>query len=431
VRSTPGNSEIRSTAAHNTNPNTSLRAVKTNTVRNTLNSRSVEGVLRNTRELHNSHTRANITATAATAPWHNGREHGWWRHRNGGYGWVGPLYWPFAYYDMYDYAMWGGGYDDSFWGYGYGDIYAGLFALYDYDELTGYLPQYASTDPGTTTPASGPSPASAAPETPTGTTDQLAQMCGQDSRDIAGLPIDQFQQAIQLTDAQRSALDDLANASAKAAQDIKAACPTDIALTAPSRLAAMERRIEAMIAAVAVMQSPLEKFYDLLSDEQKARLTALANDQREAKAAEKAAGSGQACGAAQPDVMEWPTAEIDRTVQPTEAQRASLVALQDASTKAADMLKASCPTDNPLTPPARLAGVGHRLESILQAVKTVRSALNDFYGMLSDEQKAKFEAIGPLRTSQAETPEVTPTNVRRRGPPDVEQIIRRLIPLRF
>jgi hypothetical protein len=56
---------------------------------------------------------------------------------------------------------------------------------------------------------------------------------------------------------------------------------------------------------------------------QKARMTALANDERQSKAAEK-----PTCGAAQPGVMEWPKAEIDRTVQPTEAQRASLVALQ-------------------------------------------------------------------------------------------------------
>ena len=58
-------------------------------------------------------------------------------------------------------------------------------------------------------------------------------------------------------------------------------------------------------------------------------------------------------------MTEWPTADIDRTVRPTEAQRASLVALEDATAKAADMLKASCPTDNPLTPPARLAAVGN------------------------------------------------------------------------
>jgi hypothetical protein len=81
-------------------------------------------------------------------------------------------------------------------------------------------------------------------------------MCGADSRDIAGLSVDQVQQTIQLTDAQRAALDDLANASAKAAQGIKAACPTDIALTAPSRLAHMQQRIEAMIAAVEIVQCP-------------------------------------------------------------------------------------------------------------------------------------------------------------------------------
>ena len=65
---------------------------------------------------------------------------------------------------MYNYAMWGNGYDDLFWGYGYGDIYAGIFAPYGYDDLTGYLPQYASGNPGDPAlgqapPASEPAPA--------------------------------------------------------------------------------------------------------------------------------------------------------------------------------------------------------------------------------------------------------------------------------
>ena len=323
---------------------------------------------------------------------------------------------------MYDYAMWGDNYDDSFWGYGYDDIYVSLFAPYAYDDLTGYLPEYASAPQGTTgaTP-----PASVTPSIATG---QLAEMCGQDSHDIAGLPIDQFQQAIQPTETQQAALDDLANASLKAAQDIKAACPTDIALTAPSRLAAMQQRIEAMIAAVAIVQPALEKFYDLLSDEQKARLTALGNDQNQTQAADKPVGSlAKSCGSAQPSMTEWPTAEIDQAVHPTEAQRASLTALQNASAKAADMLKAACLTDDPLTPPARLAAVGKRLDTMLQAVKTVRSALNDFYGSLSDEQKARFEAIGPQRTSQLESLDVVHTTVRRHGINPVGQIIRRLM----
>ena len=427
----PSNNAVGQRTLPNTTRNATRNAgnvtrtanVKSNAVRKTLNSRSVAGALRNTSALRNPRSRSHITATAATAGWHDGRDggNGWWRHGNGGYGWVGPLYWPFAYYDMYDYAMWGYGYDDSFWSYGYGDIYAGIFAPYGYDDLTGYLPQYASSNPGETTPAAGTVPA--AP-------DQLTQMCGADSRDIAGLPIDKFQQAIQPTDEQRAALDDLANASVKAAQDIKAACPTDIALTAPTRLAAMQKRIEVMITAVQTVQPPLEKFYGFLSDEQKARLTALGNDQRQSKTTGQTSGSlAQTCSAAPPGVMEWPTAQIDQTVRPTDAQRASLVALQNATTQAADLLKASCLTNDPLTPPARLAAVGKRLDTMLQAVKMVSSALNDFYGTLSDEQKARFEAIGPQRTTQLEALEVVPTAAPRyrRGIPNPEQIIRRLL----
>jgi hypothetical protein len=36
---------------------------------------------------------------------------------------------------------------------------------------------------------------------------------------------------------------------------------------------------------------------------------------------------------------------------------------------------------------------------MLQAVKLVRPALEDFYAPLSDEQKPQFEAIGPRKTS--------------------------------
>jgi hypothetical protein len=301
--------------------------------------------------------------------------------------------------------MWGYGYDDPFWDYGYNDIYAGLFAPYGYDDLTGYLPQDTS----------GPRvSARQAPAGSTAATEQLAQMCGEDSRDIAGLPIDQIQRAIQPNDTQRAALDDLANASVKAAQDIKTACPTQIALTAPARLASMQARIEAMIAAVGTVQPPLQKFYDLLNDKQKAQLNALGLGQRRAEATKSKNGSvAESCGAAQAGVTDWPANEIDARVHPTEAQRASLAALQDASAKAADMLKASCQAGEAITPPARLEAIGKRLDTMLQAVKTVRAALDDFYGKLSDEQKAQFEAIGPRRTALSDQPTAAQAHARR------------------
>ena len=398
-------------------------SVRSTAVRNAMSSRSVAGALHNRSALHNPGTRAQIAASAARAGWRDGRggRAGWWQHGNGGYGWVGPLFWPFAYYDMSDYAMWGYGGDPSFWGYGYGDIYAGIFAPYGYDDLTGYLPRGGGRYSAGAAPASPASPAANPPP------DELSQMCGEDSRDIAGLPIDQIQQAIQPNDAQRTALDDLANASVKAAQGIKAACPAQIVLTAPARLAAMQARIEAMIAAVGLVQPPLDRFYDLLNDEQKARLTALGEAQRRGQAARKTDGPlTQRCGASQPGVTDWPAAEIEARLHPTETQRASLTALKDASAKAADMLKASCAPDTALTPPARLAAVGKRLDTMLQAVETVRAALDDLYGDLTDEQKAQFEAIGPGRTTASDEPTATPRHYRRHHA-SMGGIVRRLI----
>ena len=82
-------------------------------------------------------------------------------------------------------------------------------------------------------------------------------------------------------------------------------------------------------------------------------------------------------------------------MKPTDAQRASLTALQDAAAKAADILKSSCPPADARTPPARLVAVGTRLDVMLQAIGTVRPALDTFYSSLTDEQKAAFDAIGP------------------------------------
>ena len=387
----------------NSNRNAAIRSAA---VSHALNSHAVAGALHNRGALFHPNTRAHIAAAAATAGWHEGRgRDGWWRHRHGGYGWVGPVFWPFAYYDFYDYAMWGYGYDDPFWDYGYGDIYAGIFSPYGYDDLAGYWPQ--GRGGGQVSPRQGPGEKPATP-------DQLAELCGEDSRDIAGLPIDQIQKAIQPDDAQRAALDDLANASVKAAQGIRAACPTGIALTAPARIAAMQARIEALISAVDTVQPPLQKFYGLLTDEQKTRLNALGEDQRRADAARKNGSLVENCGASQPGVANWPSAEIDAKLHPTDAQRASLTALQDATAKAADMLKASCESSDAITPPARLETVHKRLDVMLQAVKGVRTALDDFYGKLSDEQKAQFEAIGPDRSGASHQSSAAPAHVRHR-----------------
>jgi hypothetical protein len=64
---------------------------------------------------------------------------------------------------------------------------------------------------------------------------------------------------------------------------------------------------------------------------------------------------------------------------------------------------------------------------MLQAVKTVRTPLDDFYGTLTDEQKAKFEAIGPDRSTLSRQSATAPTHHRRRHHAGVGGIIRRFM----
>jgi len=329
--------------------------------------------------LGNPAARRQIVAAAALAGWHGGRiANGWWRHGDGGYGWVGPLFWPFAIYDIYDYAIWGDGI--GFWDYGYPDIYAAIFAPYGHDDLAAYT---------------GPSRFGRRHRR----LPSLQQLCSDDGRENAGLPIDQIVQAIQPNEAQRVTLDGLASALISAAQVIRASCPTQAAFTAPDRLAGMQQRIEAMIKAELALEQPLGKFYDLLNDEQEARLNALAEDRRKMSAANGVAeAAAQGCGAAQPAALQWPAEEIEARLHPNDTQRAALKALQIANARAVDILNAECLPQDATTPPARLDAVDGRLEAMRQAVNLVTAALEDFYATLSDEQKAQFEAIGQKRT---------------------------------
>ena len=81
-------------------------------------------------------------------------------------------------------------------------------------------------------------------------------------------------------------------------------------------------------------------------------------------------------------------------------QRAALQELNEASKKAADLLKADCTDEQSLTPTGRLEAMERRLNAMLQALNTVQPALERFYGSLNDEQKARFNQLGPRQTAR-------------------------------
>jgi hypothetical protein len=70
--------------------------------------------------------------------------------------------------------------------------------------------------------------------------------------------------AIQPTPAQRSALDELEDASVKAAERLNAECPTyqTLTLTPTRQIEAVERRLDTTLGAIKLLHPPLAKFYD-------------------------------------------------------------------------------------------------------------------------------------------------------------------------
>jgi hypothetical protein len=104
---------------------------------------------------------------------------------------------------------------------------------------------------------------------------------------------------------------------------------------------------------------------------------------------------GQLCGDPDKGITAWPIASIEQAVQPTPEQRALLDELKSAAAKAADAFKESCGGSYAMTPPGRLRAMTNRISATLEAVRIVRPALEKFYNSLSDEQQARFNALGP------------------------------------
>jgi hypothetical protein len=304
------------------------------------------------------------------------------RFHDGFVGWIGPVFWPYAADDVMDYALWPYDYAPLVYAYGMDDIYEGIFWPNAGEDAAAY-----GDDRATRRAGSGYERSASAP------TQDFSRACGTDeAAGIADWPIRQIAQTVEPTDQQRPLLDELAAAGAKAAEIIKAACPRQTPMTPTGRLAAMEIRLAAMREAVDIVRPALGKLYDLLDDEQKARFNAMGKPEGDQ-------GTGvlaRTCAEQAARVPQWPVDQIARTLRLNKEQRAGLEALRTAATQAADMLKTSCPTEPPATPPGRLDAITRRLDTMLQALKATSERLGDFYSSLSDEQKARFNTIGPV-----------------------------------
>jgi len=311
------------------------------------------------------------------------------------------VFWPYLLGDVFSFALWPY-YYDPFWAYGAGPYfdyseyapdygYAGLGDIYGNIYGTGsYGYGYGGYQRDRHTRRR-------AVQTDTNEVRaDVTQSCSALAPDVTGLPIDRIRQAIHPTGEQVAALDDLEAASSRASAVVNASCPSEAPLTPLGRLDAVEKRLDATMQAIQIVRPPLATLYASLNDEQRQRLDAIGAEANGAgtRGSSVAGNLASLCSRQAESFTKLPIQRIEQTVKPREQQEHAWENLKAVSAKAAEELRASCPTQIAENPVARLDAMSDRLHAMVQAVETIRPALSGFYESLGDEQKAKFNTLG-------------------------------------
>src|SRR6266404_101551 len=295
--------------------------------------------------------------------------------------WYGPVFWPYAYSDVFDYAFWPSGYDDGYFAYAYDDFFDGVFW-----GQAGPPPEYSY--------AYAPPNARLARST----SSTMEELCTQPGTGITAWPFAEIKSKVGLNTEQKQLLDQVRSSGQRAASVFKASCPAKnaFAMTPPGRLQAMTLRLTATLEAVQTVRPAMEKFYNSLSDGQNERLNEIGPKQPKNNAgiSQTSAQDGESCSGPKAGLANLPIERIEDAVKPTDAQERGLKQLQNATAKAVSIMQGACPEDTPITPPGRLEAMEKRLQAMIDAADTVKPALDGFFGSLSSEQKARFNRIG-------------------------------------
>jgi hypothetical protein len=307
-------------------------------------------------------------------------------------GLTGPLSWQNAFEDVLGYTLWPQDYEQRLRAHGFGDLVAAIFR-----------------------PAVAPARrAEASRGRSSDTAARPAGLCGGDAPEPVDWPGRRLEQMGSLNDAQRAALGELRTAVTDALTSIRAGCREEVGLAPPDRIIAMQATLWTVRDASLLVRAPLQAFYDTLSDEQRAafvvkqqpvpqqpaaadpraeRMRAAAMARPEVAARLASAGNVDmsammACGGE--SALDWPADQIERVVRPNVEQRASIETLQRSLMEMGGFLALSCPRAPAETPLTRLDSATDRLTAMIFAASTVSLALNDLYGLLTAEQKARI-----------------------------------------
>ena len=291
---------------------------------------------------------------------------------------AGPAAWVTAYEEVLGFAFWPDDYGAQFRSRGF-DVIA--------DTITGRFDRMRGSTRVATTGAARSDSGTAV------SADQCNDAASADDK----WPSSRIEQLLQLSDAQHATLDKVQLAANDAVKTIKSNCRQLGDLSPPDRLRALVQALWVVRDGDMAMRAPLKNFYESLTSAQKNSFAAQ-QPQNAPPPDDKTQGGEnkqyQACAAQNIGSAERLVKEIEMKVRPDKTQAASLENLQKISSDMAKLLISSCAQPILADPLARLDSASDQITAMNYAVSNVQIALDDFYGRLSQTQKARFEATG-------------------------------------
>jgi hypothetical protein len=252
--------------------------------------------------------------------------------------------------------------------------------------------------------------------------DEMIHACAAQAAAFRQLPPEAVVEAVQLTDDQRAALEQIRASAGSAAQSLDANCPQSIPAKLDAKLDTLGNMLNLVADALSGLRPAVVKFHALLSDEQKGRLIAMtlsdtrvSRSGRTGKSPAAANGGNQEasafCSQWAAILRTWPVKQLDAGMQLSDGQRAALYEVSAAIFRSAGDLVEACPMENPITPLARLDARRDELQALRQDIDAIRPSAAAFESRLNEVQRRRLaEAMdsgmhvsgGKARDRQAE-----------------------------
>jgi hypothetical protein len=251
---------------------------------------------------------------------------------------------PSVYEDLLGYVLWPGDYADRLWSHGYGDVVNTLL-----------VPMAANAEQAASLIADG--------------------MCSTKASELADRVVARTRETIEPTPAQQAALDALASALGEAIDRGR----TGVCAGTGDAIERMVAGLWTMWDATLLMRPPLERFYDSLTPEQKARL---AGSDAASQALARACADQHAADGAGNRLARVPGADSSDP-----SRRLTLETLRERSGELIKFLALSCPRGTAPTPMDRLAAAGDRMNALLYVVMSMSPTVTELHSAPKEETK--------------------------------------------